>query len=278
MYFVWVKFAAPLEVLAHRIVWSVPLLALLITVGRQWSALRVLSMRQLRLLAVCSVLLSINWLSFIFAIHTERIAEAALGYYFNPLVSIVLGFVVLAERLRPAQWGAVGLAFAAVLLEVAALGEVPWLALALAFSFGFYGLLRKQLAVSSSAGLGVEATLLLPFALGYLMIAGASADAPERSLAQVLMLGLGGAVTVAPLIWFASAATRLPLTVLGFFQYLAPSISLLLAVFVYEEPVTQMRWVSFTMVWLALALLSVEALQHSRSNQALQQSDQRSPT
>ena len=278
MYFVWVKFAAPLEVLAHRIVWSVPLLALLITVGRQWSALRVLSMRQLRLLAVCSVLLSINWLSFIFAIHTERIAEAALGYYINPLVSIVLGFVVLAERLRPAQWGAVGLAFAAVLLEVAALGEVPWLALALAFSFGFYGLLRKQLAVSSSAGLGVEATLLLPFALGYLMIAGASADAPERSLAQVLMLGLGGAVTVAPLIWFASAATRLPLTVLGFFQYLAPSISLLLAVFVYEEPVTQMRWVSFTMVWLALALLSVEALQHSRSNQALQQSDQRSPT
>lgn len=278
MYFVWVKFAAPLEVLAHRIVWSVPLLALLITVGRQWSALRVLSMRQLRLLAVCSVLLSINWLSFIFAIHTERIAEAALGYYINPLVSIVLGFVVLAERLRPAQWGAVGLAFAAVLLEVAALGEVPWLALALAFSFGFYGLLRKQLAVSSSAGLGVEATLLLPFALGYLMIAGASADAPERSLAQVLMLGLGGAVTVVPLIWFASAATRLPLTVLGFFQYLAPSISLLLAVFVYEEPVTQMRWVSFTMVWLALALLSVEALQHSRSNQALQQSDQRSPT
>lgn len=278
MYFVWVKFAAPLEVLAHRIVWSVPLLALLITVGRQWSALRVLSMRQLRLLAVCSVLLSINWLSFIFAIHTERIAEAALGYYINPLVSIVLGFVVLAERLRPAQWGAVGLAFAAVLLEVAALGEVPWLALALAFSFGFYGLLRKQLAVSSSAGLGVEATLLLPFALGYLMIAGASADAPERSLAQVLMLGLGGAVTVAPLIWFASAATRLPLTVLGFFQYLAPSISLLLAVFVYEEPVTQMRWASFTMVWLALALLSVEALQHSRSNQALQQSDQRSPT
>lgn len=278
MYFVWVKFAAPLEVLAHRIVWSVPLLALLITVGRQWSALRVLSMRQLRLLAVCSVLLSINWLSFIFAIHTERIAEAALGYYINPLVSIVLGFVVLAERLRPAQWGAVGLAFAAVLLEVAALGEVPWLALALAFSFGFYGLLRKQLAVSSSAGLGVEAALLLPFALGYLMIAGASADAPERSLAQVLMLGLGGAVTVAPLIWFASAATRLPLTVLGFFQYLAPSISLLLAVFVYEEPVTQMRWVSFTMVWLALALLSVEALQHSRSNQALQQSDQRSPT
>lgn len=278
MYFVWVKFAAPLEVLAHRIVWSVPLLALLITVGRQWSALRVLSMRQLRLLAVCSVLLSINWLSFIFAIHTERIAEAALGYYINPLVSIVLGFVVLAERLRPAQWGAVGLAFAAVLIEVAALGEVPWLALALAFSFGFYGLLRKQLAVSSSAGLGVEAALLLPFALGYLMIAGASADAPERSLAQVLMLGLGGAVTVAPLIWFASAATRLPLTVLGFFQYLAPSISLLLAVFVYEEPVTQMRWVSFTMVWLALALLSVEALQHSRSNQALQQSDQRSPT
>ena len=103
MYFVWVKFAAPLEVLAHRIVWSVPLLALLITVGRQWSALRVLSMRQLRLLAACSVLLSINWLSFIFAIHTERIAEAALGYYINPLVSIVLGFVVLAERLRPTR-------------------------------------------------------------------------------------------------------------------------------------------------------------------------------
>ena len=137
MYFVWVKFAAPLEVLAHRIVWSVPLLALLITVGRQWPALQALSMRQLRLLAVCAVLLSVNWLTFIFAIHTERIAEAALGYYINPLVSIVLGFVVLAERLRPAQWGAVGLAFAAVLLEVAALGEVPWLALALAFPSGF---------------------------------------------------------------------------------------------------------------------------------------------
>lgn len=271
MYFVWVKFAAPLEVLAHRIVWSVPLLALLITVGRQWPALKVLSLRQLCRLAVCAVLLSANWLTFIYAIHTERIAETSLGYYINPLVSIVLGFVVLAERLRPAQWGAVGLASTAVLLEVAALGEVPWLALALAFSFGFYGLLRKQLGVPSSAGLGVEATLLLPFALGYLIIAGGGVDVPRRSIEQVLMLGLGGAVTVAPLIWFASAAARLPLTVLGFFQYLAPSISLLLAVFLYDEPVTQMRWISFAMVWLALLLLSAEGLYHSRSNQVLQQ-------
>jgi chloramphenicol-sensitive protein RarD len=264
IYFVWVNFAAPLEILAHRVVWSVPLLACLITLARQWPAVRLLTTRQLGLLGVSSTLLSVNWLTFIYAIHQARITETSLGYFINPLVSIVLGALFLGERLRPLQWLAAGAAAVGVASELIALGQLPWLGLTLAFSFGFYGLLRKQLQIPSSVGLGVETLMVVPLAVAYLAY-GASADIlPARETAQVLMLGLGGLVTVTPLVWFAAAAVRMPLTLLSFFQYLAPSLSLLLAVFVYAEPIANARWLSFALIWLGLAVFSVDGLRQQR--------------
>jgi len=264
IYFVWVNFAAPLEILAHRVVWSVPLLACLITLARQWSAVRLLTPRQLGLLGVSSVLLSVNWLTFIYAIHQARITETSLGYFINPLVSIVLGALFLGERLRPLQWLAAGAAAVGVASELIALGQLPWLGLTLAFSFGFYGLLRKQLQIPSSVGLGVETLMVVPLAIAYLAYGGSADILPARESSQVLMLGLGGLVTVTPLVWFAAAAVRMPLTLLSFFQYLAPSLSLLLAVFVYAEPIASVRWLSFALIWMGLAVFSVDGLRQRR--------------
>ncbi|XOV82250.1 MAG: EamA family transporter RarD [bacterium] len=269
VYFVWVSFAQPLEVLAHRVVWSVPLLAILITLARQWPAVRAIRWQQMRVLWLCSLLLSCNWLIFIFAIQAGRISETSLGYFINPLVSIVLGWLFLKETMRPVQWAAAALAAVGVASEVVAQGALPWLGLSLAFSFGLYGLLRKQLAVPSSVGLGIETLFVAPLGVAYLLwltLGGASVD---REWVQVGMLGLGGLVTVLPLIWFASAAVRIPLTMLGFCQYIAPSLSLLIAVFVFEEQVPAGRWLSFALIWLGLLLFSIEALHHYRRQQRL---------
>ncbi len=264
VYFVWVKFATPTEVLAHRIVWSVPLLAVLVTLARQWPTIRALQRAQFTWLALCALLLSINWLTFIYAVHQQRIVETALGYYINPLISLVLGWLFLKEEMRPLQWCAALVAAAGVAGELLALGELPWLGLTLGFSFGFYGLLRKQLALPSSVGLAVEASMLAPLAVGFLVyLAMDSASAP-RSVNELLMLGLGGAVTICPLIWFAAAAVRMPLTSLSFFQYLAPTLSLLLAVYVYGEVVPAARWFSFALIWLGLLIFSSEGLYYHR--------------
>lgn len=271
VYFVWVAFASPLEVLAHRIVWSVPLLAILITLARQWPALLALRPQQLLTLVLCSLLLSINWLTFVYAVQLGRIAETALGYFINPLVSIVLGWLFLRERLRLWQWAAALIAASGVLAELFTQSELPWLGLLLAGSFGVYGLLRRKLAIPSSVGLGVEASIVAPLAIGYLLYTGLLAQGEARSLQQILMLGLGGAVTVTPLIWFASAAIRLPLSTLGFFQYIAPTLSLLLAIFVYQEAVSTARWNSFVLIWIGLVIYSVESLvHHRRGRQPLQ--------
>ena len=267
VYFVWVSFAHPLEVLAHRVVWSEPLLAILITLARQWPAVRALRWRQLRVLMVCSLLLSCNWLIFIFAIQQGRIAETSLGYFINPLVSIVLGWVFLKETMRPLQWAATALAATGVASELVAQGELPWLGLTLAITFGLYGLMRKQLAVSSSVGLGVETLFVAPLGVAYLLWAGYDGLLVDRETTQVAMLGLGGLVTVLPLIWFASAASRIPLTMLGFCQYIAPSLSLLLAVFVFGEDVPAGRWLSFALIWLGLLMFSIEAFHNYRRQQ-----------
>lgn len=264
IYFVYVSFAQPLEVLAHRVVWSVPLVALLITFARQWPMLRRMSGKTYLMLAVCSVLLTANWLTFIYAVQTGRIVETSLGYFINPLVSILLGWTFLSERLRRWQWAAVAMAAAGVIGELVTAGELPWLGLVLAFSFGFYGLLRKQLALPSSVGLGVETVMVVPFAIAYLVYMGSSADMPVRSMNEILLLGLGGFVTVLPLLWFASATIRIPLTTLGFFQYLAPSISLMLGVFVFGEVVTAGRWFGLSLIWFALLMFSLENLYHRR--------------
>ena len=258
VYFKAVRHVAPLEVLAHRIVWSVPLVAVLITLSRGWGALAVVvrSPRILRMLFASAVLVAINWLTFITAIGAGKILETSLGYYINPLVSVVLGVVFLGERLRRWQTVAVGLAAGGTAILAFGLGRPPWVALILAFSFGFYGLLRKIAGVGALGGLLIETTLLFPVALAYLVhrsLTGQSAfgsDAPGTSA----LLIFAGVVTAVPLIWFAAAARRLPYATVGIVQYLAPSLSFALATVVYGEPFTRIHAWTFACIWAAVAL------------------------
>ncbi len=262
IYFVWVSFAQPLEVLAHRVMWGIPLLGLLLLLSGQWRDIAGLTRKAIGYLLVSSAFLSVNWLTFIYAIQTERIAEASLGYFINPLVNIVLGWLFLREQLRPMQWLAVSLAAAGVLLELVAQVSLPWLGLILALTFGLYGLLRKQVNVPAVVGLSIETSVLAPLAAAFLLWLSSTAD--PRTLGEVLSLGLGGLITVVPLVCFAAAAMRLPLTTLGFIQYLAPSCALMLALFVYGETVSSERWLTFALIWAALLVFSFEGLYRFR--------------
>ena len=272
IYFVWVQFALPLEVLAQRIIWSVPLLALCITFTRQWRAVFALNAKQLRSLLLAAVLLSINWLTFIYAIFANKIAETSLGYFINPLLTIVLGAVLLNEHLRPWQWVAAAIAALGVGIELVMQGTVPVYALVLALTFGVYGVIKKQMQLPSTVGLGVETALVAPVALGYIIWLFALGSGEPRNIEQLGLLALGGVVTALPLVLFGAAAVRLPLTILGFFQYLAPSISLWIAIFVYGESVTTARWIAFGLVWTALVLLSIEGLMANRKSSVLRAS------
>jgi len=265
VYFKLVGFAAPLEIIAHRICWAVVVLVLLVLV-RQKHVLRHMDWSRIGWLSVSGFLLSINWSVYIWALLNDRMLETSLGYYINPLVNVVLGGLFLGERLRRAQIVAVLLATAGVANELIAVGIFPWVGLSLALSFGFYGLVRKKIAVDSVVGLGVETVLLLPLAAGYLVVISLRGDGSIAAgdPAEVALLALGGLLTVIPLVAFAAAALRLSLTALGFFQYLAPSLTFLLAIYVYHEPFRSGQAVTFGCIWLALVIFSVEGLYHQQ--------------
>jgi chloramphenicol-sensitive protein RarD len=266
VYFKFLGFADPAEVVAHRVVWSVVLLAAVITLRGAWGTVRALTPPQLGWLAVSGLLISGNWVLFVWAVFNERMLDASLGYFINPLLNVLLGVMFFREWLRPAQRVALVLAALGVANEVVAVGVVPWVGLTLALSFGLYGLVRKRLAVGPAVGLGLETTLVLPLAAGYLLYA---ATGGEGSLVrghpgELALLAAAGPVTVMPLVCFAAAAVRLPLSVLGFFQYIAPSAMFLLAVFVYGEPFRPSQLVTFGCIWAALVIFSWEALYHQR--------------
>ncbi|MEZ5559077.1 MAG: EamA family transporter RarD [Pseudomonadales bacterium] len=266
IYFKLLDFATPLEIIAHRVVWSVVVLLGLIALRRQYGNLRRLGARRVAWLALSGVLVSVNWGVFVWALLNDRMLETSLGYYINPLVNVVLGGLFLGEWLRPAQKVAVVLAMLGVVNEIVGVGVLPWAGLLLALSFGCYGLVRKRLGVDSAVGLGVETLLMLPLALGYLgwaWLHGGGALARGDTV-ELGLLAAGGLVTVFPLVCFAAAALRLPLSVLGFFQYLAPSITFLLAVFVYGEPFRLSQTITFGCIWLALVIFSTEGLYHHR--------------
>ena len=237
-------------------------LAALIVLRRQMAGIRHLNRQRLLWLVVSGSLLAVNWSVFIWALLNERMLETSLGYYINPLVNVLLGGLFLGERLNRAQAAAVGLAGVGVLNELFTVGVFPWVGLTLAFSFGFYGLVRKKIMVDSLVGLGVESLLLLPLAAGYLIwlyLSGVGSMAAGNGV-EVALLALGGPLTVIPLVAFAAAALRLPLTTLGFFQYLAPTLTLLLAIFAYGEPFRASQAVTFGCIWLALTVFSWDAV------------------
>lgn len=268
VYFKAVVAASPAEVLAHRIIWSVILLLFFISWQRQWDALWRLmrNPRSVGWLLVTAMLIAINWLTFITAVGRGEIVATSLGYFVIPLFSVLLGVIFFAERLRLYQMLAVLLALCGVANEVFTFGALPLVALTLALTFGLYGLVRKKLAVDPLLGLTVETLLLLPFALGYLVWLAdqGSLAFVHQSVGLDLLLILAGVVTTLPLICFAAAANRLPLTTIGILHYLAPSITFLLAIYLYDEPFGSHKLITFTFIWLALALFSWEGWRYQK--------------
>lgn len=257
IYFKWLDAVEPTVIIAHRIVWSLLTLILFLRLrdgAAFWRRLAI-APRVAAGLLLSGVLVSANWLIFVWAVGNGQILETSLGYYINPLVNVLLGMVFLGERLRPLQWAAVVIAAAGTAWMTLAVGELPWAALALAFSFGFYGLIRKKLPVGPLVGLTWETGLLVPVAVGLLVFADQWAFQGIAEADRWLLLGTG-LVTILPLVGFAFAAKRLSLSIIGFFQYLAPSISFLIAVFVYNEPMGHAKLTAFGAIWFALALYS----------------------
>ncbi|HEX6102745.1 MAG TPA: EamA family transporter RarD [Alphaproteobacteria bacterium] len=269
VYFKAVEDVPVVEVVAHRIVWAVLLLAMVVSVGRQWPAIAraLTSRRAMGALAISTVLLSSNWGLYVWAVANERILETSIGYFINPLVSVLLGVAFLGERLNRVQMVAVALAVAGVGYLTWSYGSAPWIALYLAGSFGLYGLVRKTAPVDALGGLFIETLIVLPFALGYLIWLQTTGDAAFRSggVGFDLLLVLSGPVTALPLLWFSAAARRLNLSTVGFFQYIAPSTQFLLAIFVYGEPFTPAHAVTFPLIWTALAIFTADAVRRQRA-------------
>jgi chloramphenicol-sensitive protein RarD len=251
-----------LDVLVHRVVWSLLFLLALLAVRRQWAWLRdtLARPRVIGAFAVSALLLSVNWLTYIWAVNHGHVIDASLGYFITPLVNVLLGSTVLHERLRPVQWTAVALAAAGVLWLALQGGSLPWIALVLAVSFGGYGLLRKTAPLGALEGLTLETMLLAPFAFALLAWemahTGGSFPSPN-AWTNVLLVGIGP-VTAVPLLLFAAGARRIRMATLGLLQYVAPSIQFGLGVWLFAEPFSPTRLTGFCLIWLALAVYSVE--------------------
>ena len=250
------------EIVAHRIVWSLLFLGALVTLWRRWPAIRsaVTTGKVLMTLVITSLLIGINWLVYIYAVVTGHVLEGSLGYYLNPLVNVLLGVVLLKERLSRAQIFATGLAAAGVAVLAAGAGSGLWISLTLAASFALYGFLRKVAPVDSLEGLSVETAILAPVALGWLLWLQQDSTGAFRAfgLGTDLLLVLGGAVTAIPLLLFTAAARRLAYSTLGFLQYIAPSLQFLLAVLVFGEALTVPHMICFGAIWAALAIFTFE--------------------
>ncbi|HDY7777197.1 TPA: EamA family transporter RarD [Vibrio vulnificus] len=270
IYFKSLAAVSPLEILSHRVVWSFFLLAALLHFGRHWRTVRdvLTSKSKMLYLVTTAILVGANWLIFIWAVNANHMLDASLGYYINPLINVLLGMLFLGERLRKLQWFAVTLAACGVLVQLIVFGSVPIVAIALAFSFGFYGLLRKKVSVDAQTGLFIETLVMLPAAAIYLLFI---ADTPTSNMlanpSQLnLLLIAAGVVTTLPLLCFTGAATRLKLSTLGFFQYIGPSLMFLLAVLIYGEAFTSDKALTFVFIWGALVVFSFDGLRYRRNS------------
>ncbi len=270
LYFTVLDPAGPVEILVHRVVWTLLVCVVLLSVTRSWTGTLavVRSPRVLLMLAAAAVLIATNWLVYIIGVLSEQVVQTALGYYINPLVTVLLGVLVLRERLRRAQWVAVGIGAAAVGVLAVAYGGVPWIALTLAASFGLYGLMKNRVGRSVGAvhSLSVETAVLAPAAvaaLAWLQVDGTATFA-ELGVGHALLLASTGVATAIPLLMFAGAAGRVPLSTIGLLQYLTPTLQLVVGVAVLGEPMPLVRWIGFGLVWLALAVLTVDMLRAGR--------------
>ena len=268
LYFPLLRPASPLEVLAHRVVWSLLVMAILVQLTRRWtSVLAVLAdPARLRRLAAAALFLAVNWGVYIYGVTSGRVVETSLGYFINPLVTVLMGVVVLHEELRRVQWAALGVAGLAVVVLSVQNGHPPWLALILAGSFGSYGLLKKTADVGAIEGLAVETAVLAPVALGYLVWSGLRGDSTFAShgVGHASLLISTGIVTAFPLLCFGAAAALIPLTTLGVLQYLAPTLQFVIGVLVLGEELGLVKLLGFCLVWIALAAFTVDLVANAR--------------
>lgn len=269
LYFKTVSHVAPLEVLAHRGFWSFVVLGLILLAMNRWTELAAVwrSPQVLLTLAATTVLIAINWLTFIYAVATRQVLQASLGYFMLPLVNVFLGVVFLGERLRVCQWLSIGLVIVAVVVLGVLVNQLPWIALVLAVSFSVYGFLRKIVPVGGLTGLAVETLGLTPVALGYLFLLQQTGHLTATTPATYGLLSLSGLVTTIPMLLFVAAARRLRLTTLGFIQYLTPTLQFLLAVVAFGEPFYRAQVLSFTCIWTAVALYSIDSLRATRQHE-----------
>jgi chloramphenicol-sensitive protein RarD len=252
--------AGAVEILAHRVVWSLLVVAILLVVsGNAWRRVPRTG-RPLALLTLAAVLIAINWGLYIWAVNDNQVVEASLGYFINPLVTVALSVLVLGERLRRLQWVAVGVAAMGVVVLTIQAGQLPWIALSLAVTFGSYGLIKKVVGVEPAAGLAVETAVLAPLALGYLLVIAVTGHGTFTTdgTSHALLLAASGPVTALPLLAFAAASSRVPLSHMGLMQYLTPTIQFLIGVLVRHEPLGPARLFGFVLVWVALAIFTID--------------------
>jgi chloramphenicol-sensitive protein RarD len=270
LYFLILHPAGAVEIVANRILWSLLFCVLLLTATRAWRPL-VTAVRTPAIvgtLAVAGGLIAVNWLTYTYGVTTGHAIEAALGYFINPIVSVLLGVVVLREKLRRLQWVAIGLGFVAVIVLAVGYGSVPWIALILAFTFGLYGFVKKRVGprVDAVSSLSIETALLTPIAAGVMIWLGSTGAATltTEGPGHFWIMAASGIITAVPLIFFGAAARRLPLSTIGLLQYLAPILQFLLALFVFGEEMPTERWIGFSLVWAGLVLLTIDMLRTVR--------------
>jgi chloramphenicol-sensitive protein RarD len=269
LYFPLLEPAGGVEIVAHRVLWSLLFVALLLTAVRRWAHVRaaVTDRRTVLVLAGASVFIAGNWLIFVYGVNSGHVVETSLGYFINPLVSVLLGVVVFGERLRRWQWVAVGIAALAVTVLTIDYGRPPWIALSLAGSFGLYGLMKKLVRVEAAPGLVVETALVTVPAIAVLALlhSDGSGTFGNAGTGHALLLVTSGIATAVPLLLFAAAARRIPLSTVGLLQYVTPLMQLSIGVFVYDEPMPPARLAGFAIVWLALAVFTADTLRHARA-------------
>lgn len=269
-FFPLLKPAGPTEILAHRIVWTVAFMAVVVVAGRRVGDIRRIGRRTWLLLTAASALISINWLIYISAVNSGHVVDAALGYFVTPLVSVLLGVLIFGERLNRAQGVALLIALAAVVLLSGGVGGVPVIALGLAVSFGLYGAVKKVVTVDPRVSVGIETAIAAPFALAYLIALHSSGEGQftNNGAGHVVLMLLCGPVTAIPLLFFGAAAQRLPLVTIGLLQYLTPSMQMSWGLLVGHEPMSAIRWAGFALIWLALAVFSTDAVSRTYRSRA----------
>lgn len=266
-YFPLLEPASPTEILAHRIMWTAVVMSLVSLAGGAWKELRRASARTWLIVSAAAVVIAVNWLVYVIAITSEHVAEAALGYFINPLVAVLLGMVFLKERLTPLQKLSVGVATVAVALLMALSSTPPFIGLTLAFSFAFYGLLKKQVKLSSVASLTAETLVLLPLALGFVLWLEHQQRGTflSEGVSHTALLFSAGAVTAIPLLLFGLAAQRIPLSTVGMLQYITPTIQMLWALFVTREDLDTTRWIGFIIIWISVAIFITDIIIQRRT-------------